>query len=119
MSRIIMIQGTASGVGKSMVATALCRILCQEGYSVAPFKAQNMSDRLYTLSNGDMLAHSQVIQAHACNVDPHTDMNPIVLVPKGNGTTDVILNGKLIDNMDRSSYDCLKKEARLDRKSVV
>lgn len=109
MTKIIMIQGTCSGVGKSTITTSLCRIFTNKGYKVSPFKAQNMSSNSHTFLNGDKMARSQAIQAYACNKEPDFRMNPILLVPN-NGKTKVYLNGEFLENMDRFSYNDAKDE---------
>jgi len=81
MAKSIMIQGTASGVGKTILTLALCRIFKQDGYSVAPFKAQNMTTNTCLTKDGDEIAVSQWLQALASEVEPSIDMNPIVLKP--------------------------------------
>lgn len=111
VAKIIMIQGTASGVGKSILTTALCRIFKEDGYSVAPFKAQNMSSNYHTLENGDKMARSQAIAAYACGCEPHPDMNPILLMPSPAGGTEVVLSGKEIGAMNRFVYSDYKKRA--------
>ena len=81
MAKAIMIQGTASGVGKSILCLALCRIFKQDGYNVAPFKAQNMTTNTILTKAGDEIAISQYLQALAAEVEPCVDMSPIVLKP--------------------------------------
>ncbi len=107
-----MIQGTSSGAGKSTIVTALCRILADEGYNVAPFKAQNMSSRLYTIdhdhygnkdSNG-VIALAQALQAFAARVKPSVYMNPILLKPLGNYMSSVIILGKEYKIMHAREY---------------
>nr|WP_317357753.1 cobyric acid synthase [uncultured Tyzzerella sp.] len=109
MAKIIMIQGTSSGVGKSIFAAALCRIFTNDGYKVAPFKVQNMSSNAHIFENGYKMARSQAICAYACNIEPHYKMNPILLVPTNNNT-EVYLNGKYKGNMDRFSYEDVKTD---------
>lgn len=89
----IMIQGTASGVGKTTIVAALCRIFSDKGYRVAPFKSQNMSNFAYTSSNFE-ISRAQAIQAVAarCKIEP--DLNPIMLKPLGNYYSAIFLNGK-------------------------
>ncbi|HWH70523.1 MAG TPA: hypothetical protein VNT26_14140, partial [Candidatus Sulfotelmatobacter sp.] len=89
-----MVQGTASGVGKSLVATALCRMLTQDGYRVAPFKAWNMSLNACVTPDGAEIGRAQGIQAEACGVPAESDFNPILVKPKGGMTAQVILNGR-------------------------
>lgn len=93
MSNSVMVVGTSSSVGKSLVATALCRIFKQDGWSVAPFKAQNMSLNAYVAPSGGELGYAQAVQAWAAGVEPQVTMNPVLLKPQGNMTSQVILNG--------------------------
>lgn len=109
MAKIIMIQGTSSGVGKSIFSIALCRIFTQEGYKVAPFKVQNMSSNMHILDDGKKMARSQAICAYACNTKPDYKMNPILLVPNNNNT-EVYLNGEYKGHMDRFSYEDVKED---------
>lgn len=89
-----MIQGTASGVGKSTIVAGLCRLLVQKGYRVAPFKALNTSDNSYVFPNGQQIACSQAIQAQACKIQPSTDMNPVMIKPVLNKYPVLIVNGE-------------------------
>ncbi len=107
MTKPLMILGTASGVGKSILTTGLCRILHQDGRNVAPFKSQNMSSNGYVLPNGLEIAKSQAIQAWACGIEPHVDMNPVMLKPV-NGVTDVFVHGRSIGQMNRDEYMAFK-----------
>lgn len=109
MAKIIMIQGTSSGVGKSMVTATLCNIFTKDGYKVAPFKVQNMSSNAHIFENGDKMARSQAICAYVCNKEPDFKMNPILLVPCENGT-EVYVNGKFKGNMDRFLYEKAKTD---------
>ena len=91
-----MIQGTSSGAGKSTIAMGLCRIFSDLGYRVAPFKAQNMSSNVHTItrkSKSEEIAQAQAIQAEACRKRPKVNMNPILIKPLGNYRSRVILNG--------------------------
>jgi len=106
--RPIMIQGTASGVGKTILTLALCRIFKQDGYHVAPFKAQNMTPNTYFTKNGDEIAVSQWLQANAAGVLPDAAMNPVLLKPSPQGTQ-VIANGKPLDTVDTSNFKSIKK----------
>ncbi len=107
MAKTIMIQGTSSGVGKSILTTALCRIFIKDGYKVAPFKVQNMSSNAHIFENGYKMARSQAISAYACDKEPDCKMNPILLEPNNNGTQ-VYLNGEYKGDMDRFSYEDVK-----------
>lgn len=109
MAKIIMVQGTSSGVGKSILSTALCRIFKQDGYKVAPFKAQNMSSNFHILENGDKMARSQAVCAYACGIEPDFRMNPILLMPEGDNT-EVYINGKYKGKMDAFKYKDIKME---------
>lgn len=104
MAKIIMIQGTSSGVGKSIFSIALCRIFKEDGYKVAPFKSQNMSSNFHTLKNGDKMARSQAICAYACGLDPDIIMNPVLIIPEKENLK-VILNGKSIGFMNNINYE--------------
>ncbi len=93
MAKNIMIQGTASGVGKTTIAYGLCRIFQQRGYRVAPFKALNLTSYLHQLPTGKFLARAQVLAAYAAGIEPHQDMNPLVWVPKSEGEAEYYCNG--------------------------
>ncbi|MEA4987209.1 MAG: cobyric acid synthase [Anaerovorax sp.] len=109
MGKSIMIQGTSSGAGKSTLVTGLCRVLKQAGYSVAPFKAQNLSSNAHVFEDGMEMARSQAIAAYACGISPETDMNPVLLKPTAIGGSEVILNGKSIGYLKDFEYKSLKK----------
>lgn len=100
----IMLQGTSSHVGKSILTTALCRIFYQEGLSVVPFKAQNMALNSYVTKDGDEMGRAQVAQAEAAGLEPFVEMNPVLLKPTGNSCSQVILMGKPIGNMSAREY---------------
>ncbi|MCL2670405.1 MAG: cobyric acid synthase, partial [Syntrophaceae bacterium] len=100
----LMIQGTGSNAGKSVIVTALCRILLQEGLRVAPFKAQNMSLNSYMTRDSREMALAQAVQAQACRVDPDVRMNPVLLKPNSDTGSQVIVMGKPIGNMDFREY---------------
>ena len=99
-----MIQGTGSHVGKSILVCALCRILKQDGYRVAPFKAQNMALNSFVTKDGKEIGRAQVAQAEAAGIDPVVEMNPILLKPTGDCGSQVILMGKPIGNMTAKEY---------------
>jgi len=110
MAKIIMVQGTASGVGKSVLAAALCRIFTQDGFKVAPFKPQNMTSIYHTLGDGRRMARSQAVAAYACNAEPVPDMNPVLLIMGENGT-EIVINGVLEGMMNRHEYTEYKRRA--------
>ena len=103
----IMFAGTGSDVGKSIVAAAFCRIFRQDGYNPAPFKAQNMALNSYATPEGLEIGRAQAVQAEAAGIPCHTDMNPLLLKPNSDHTSQVVLNGKPIGN--KSAYDYWKK----------
>jgi cobyric acid synthase CobQ len=100
----LMFQGTSSNAGKSVLTAALCRILLQDGYRVAPFKAQNMSLNSFVTSDGGEMGRAQVVQAQACRLEPDVRMNPILLKPNTDTGSQVILLGKPVRNMDVMEY---------------
>ena len=100
----IMLAGTGSDVGKSVIAAALCRIFRQDGYSPAPFKAQNMALNSYATPDGLEIGRAQAVQAEAAGIPCHTDMNPLLLKPSSDHTSQVVLNGKPIGNKDAYDY---------------
>lgn len=100
----IMFVGTGSNAGKSILAAGLCRILYNEGFKVAPFKAQNMSLNSYVTKDGGEMGRAQVLQAQACRLDPDVRMNPVLLKPSSDTGSQVIVLGKPIANMDVKDY---------------
>jgi adenosylcobyric acid synthase len=102
--RAIMIQGTASDVGKSVLCTALCRIFYEDGIRVAPFKSQNMALNSYVTQDGREIGRAQGVQAEAAGVIATVDMNPILLKPKGSGLSEVIVHGKRLADVNYHSY---------------
>ena len=100
----LMLAGTGSDVGKSIVATALCRIFRQDGYRPAPFKAQNMALNSYATPEGLEIGRAQAVQAEAAGIPCHTDMNPLLLKPQSDHTSQVVLNGRPIGKRDAYDY---------------
>lgn len=107
----IMFLGTASSVGKSTIAAAICRYLKNQGFSVAPFKALNISLNSYVTKDGLEMGRAQVVQAEACKIEPDALMNPVLLKPSGN-CTQVILNGKVFRNIEPYKYKELNKNLK-------
>ena len=103
-----MLAGTGSDVGKSVIATALCRIFKQDGYNPAPFKAQNMALNSYATPEGLEIGRAQAVQAEAAGIPCHTDMNPLLLKPQSDHTSQVVLNGKPIGN--KNAYDYWRRQ---------
>ncbi len=103
-AKAIAVFGSASDVGKSVITTALCRIFSNLGIKTAPFKAQNMSNNSFVTPNNGEIGRAQAVQAFACNIEPTTDMNPVLLKPSSDKTSQVILRGKAIGNTDAKSY---------------
>jgi len=110
-SKTIMFQGTSSNAGKSVLTAALCRILHQDGLSVAPFKSQNMSLNSFVTRDGFEMGRAQVVQAQACRIEPDVRMNPILLKPNSDVGSQVILWGKPVGNMNVGEYIRYKPKA--------
>lgn len=108
----IMVQGTASNVGKSILAAALCRILRQDGHSVAPFKSQNMALNSFITREGLEMGRAQVTQAEAAGVEPSVLMNPVLLKPTGDAKSQVIVEGEVWANLTAGDYYKRKAELR-------
>lgn len=111
MAKALMVQGTGSGAGKSLIAAALCRIFSNEGMRVAPFKAQNMALNSYITRDGGEIGRAQALQAEAARVVASTDMNPVLLKPTGESGSQVIIQGKVVRQMKAQEYYAYKKEA--------
>ena len=109
MAKAIMIQGTMSNAGKSLLAAGLCRIFWQDGYKVAPFKSQNMALNSFITEEGLEMGRAQVMQAECCKIKPSVLMNPILLKPTNDTGSQVIVNGEVIGNMSAREYFAKKK----------
>ncbi|MBE6944854.1 MAG: cobyric acid synthase [Ruminococcaceae bacterium] len=110
MAKCIMIQGTMSNAGKSLLTAGLCRIFRQDGYRVAPFKSQNMALNSFVTSDGREMGRAQVVQAEAAGIRPDVRMNPILLKPTTNVGSQVIVNGKALGTMNAMEYYRRKRE---------
>lgn len=111
-ARSLMIQGTTSDAGKSTLVTGLCRVLHRRGVRVVPFKPQNMALNSAVTEDGGEIGRAQAVQAQACGLAPHTDMNPVLLKPNTDVGAQVIVRGKAIGNMDARDYHDYKQIAR-------
>lgn len=110
-AKAIMVQGTGSGVGKSIVTSALCRIFFQDGFTVAPFKSQNMALNSFVTEDGGEIGRAQATQAMACKIRPSIHMNPILIKPTSNTGAQIIVHGKPVNNMSVYQYKKYKKTA--------
>ncbi|MFA7069098.1 MAG: cobyric acid synthase [Acidaminococcaceae bacterium] len=110
MAKALMIQGTMSNAGKSIVTAGLCRVLNQDGYKVAPFKSQNMALNSFITRTGAEMGRAQVVQAEAANIEPSALMNPILLKPTSDEGSQVIVNGKAIGTMKAAEYYEFKQQ---------
>ena len=109
MAKCIMIQGTMSGAGKSLLVTALCRIFREDGYRVAPFKSQNMALNSYITKDGLEMGRAQAAQAEAAGKEPDVRMNPILLKPTSDVGSQVIVNGKVYGTLKARDYFQMKR----------
>lgn len=110
-SNTLMVQGTTSDAGKSVLVSGLCRVLARHGYSVAPFKPQNMALNSAVTVDGGEIGRAQAVQARACFLEPHTDMNPVLLKPNSDIGAQVIIHGKAIGDMKAAKFHDYKKVA--------
>ncbi len=102
--KAIMVVGTTSHAGKSLLTAAICRILNRQGWKVAPFKGQNMANNAYVTANGGEIGHAQAVQAWAAGIAPRIEMNPILLKPQGDMTSQVVLKGRPIGKISAADY---------------
>ena len=105
----LMLLGTHSNAGKSLLATAFCRIFAQRGYRVAPFKAQNMSNNAGVTPEGGEMGRAQIVQADAAGIAPHTDMNPVLLKPEAQRRSQIVLNGKVHGHISAANWFDIKR----------
>lgn len=110
MAKVIMVQGTTSNAGKSLITAALCRIFKQDGYKTAPFKSQNMALNSYITSEGLEMGRAQVMQSEAAGIEPDVRMNPILLKPTGEKGSQIVLNGKVFKDMTAGEYYSYKQD---------
>ena len=110
MAKVIMVQGTMSNAGKSLLVAGLCRIFQQDGYRVAPFKSQNMALNSFVTKEGLEMGRAQVMQAEAAGISPMVCMNPILLKPTNHIGSQVIVNGEVLGNMNARDYFAYKRE---------
>lgn len=110
MAKVLMIQGTMSNAGKSLLVAGLCRIMKQDGYRVAPFKSQNMALNSFITAEGLEMGRAQVMQAEAAGIEPMVCMNPILLKPTSHAGSQVIVNGEVLGNMSARDYFAYKKK---------
>lgn len=109
---VIQVCGTGSGVGKSVMVAALCRIFLQDGFCPCPFKAQNMALNSYVTKSGGEMGRAQAVQAQAARLEPSVDMNPILIKPMSDRKAQIIIRGKPLENMSVYEYVDYKKEAK-------
>ena len=110
MAKVIMVQGTMSNAGKSLLVAGLCRVFAQDGYRVAPFKSQNMALNSFITKDGLEMGRAQVMQAEAAGIEPDVDMNPILLKPTNDHGSQIIVGGHVIGNMEARDYFSYKKQ---------
>ncbi len=108
MTKAIMVQGTMSNAGKSLLAAGLCRVFHQDGYRVAPFKSQNMALNSYITKEGLEMGRAQAVQAEACGIPPSVRMNPVLLKPMSQAGSQVIVNGEVLGNISAADYYAMK-----------
>jgi adenosylcobyric acid synthase len=104
MAGTLMVQGTTSDAGKSTLVAGLCRVLRRRGVRVAPFKPQNMAFNSAVTAEGGEIGRAQALQAQAAGVQPHTDMNPVLLKPSSDVGAQIIIHGKVVTDMDARAY---------------
>ncbi len=108
-AKALMILGTSSGVGKSVITAGFCRLFSDLGFQVAPFKAQNMSNNSYVTEDGGEIGRAQAVQAECARVKPTTDMNPVLLKPSADNCSQVVVRGKPTGHFNARDYYAQKK----------
>lgn len=111
-AKCIMIQGTGSSVGKSRLVTGFCRVFAQDGFKVAPFKAQNMALNSYITKDGLEMGRAQAVQAEACKIEPQAIMNPVLLKPRSDKNSQVVVKGKPIGSLSAMDYQDYKSKLK-------
>ncbi|HET9844907.1 MAG TPA: cobyric acid synthase, partial [Nitrospira sp.] len=109
-ARTLMIQGTASHVGKSVMTTALCRIFVRRGLRVAPFKAQNMSNNSFVTPDGKEIGRAQAVQAAACRLAPQSDFNPILIKPESHSAAQLVVGGDVAGSLSAADFGLVRRE---------
>lgn len=109
-AKAFMVLGTGSNVGKSVITAGLCRILADAGWRVAPFKAQNMSNNSFVTPEGEEMGRAQAVQARAARVEPHSDMNPVLLKPSADDLSQVVVQGKVFGHLRARQYFARRKD---------
>ncbi len=109
-ARTLMIQGTASHVGKSVLTAALCRVFVRQGRRVAPFKAQNMSNNSFVTPDGKEIGRAQAVQAAACRLAPHADFNPILIKPESDTTAQLVVGGEVAGSLSAKDFGRLRRD---------
>ena len=111
-ARAIMIQGTGSNVGKSVIVAGLCRLARGRGIRVAPFKPQNMSNNAAVCADGGEIGRAQALQARAAGLEPHRDFNPVLLKPQTDRGSHVVVQGRVVGTFDAAGYQAARGRIR-------
>src|SRR5213594_2291791 len=109
-ARTLMIQGTASHVGKSLLVTALCRLFVRRGLRVAPFKAQNMSNNSFVTPDGREIGRAQAVQASACRLAPRSDFNPVLIKPESERRAQLVVNGQVAGSLETNDFGRIRRD---------